>query len=192
MSLSAKDRQALGSIQDQITGSDPQLASLMTMFTRLASGEKMPGLEDIRPGAPWPRAVVGRAAARTPRALSRRTRRLSRQPALYLLWLTVAITLITVTLTINRGGGTRSCTQSRAGLGACAGQMPVDSPHPGLPSAGRAPAIPRTTRPVAGLAVHLAGARSRLMRHLDSGATTSGSARPHEEPPMPGRGKPTR
>jgi hypothetical protein len=49
MSLSAKDRHALGSIQDQITGSDPQLASLM-MFTRLASGEEMPALEDIRAG----------------------------------------------------------------------------------------------------------------------------------------------
>ena len=107
MSLSARDRHALGSIQDQITGSDPQLASLMTMFTRLASGEEMPALEDIRAGGPRPRAraAAGRTAARTPCALSRRTRRrLSRQPALYLLWLTVAITLITVTLAINCGG----------------------------------------------------------------------------------------
>ena len=63
MSLSARDRQALGSIQDQITGSDPQLASLMTMFTRLASGEEMPALEDIRAGGPRPRA---RAAAPPP------------------------------------------------------------------------------------------------------------------------------
>ena len=54
MSLSARDRHALGSIQDQITGSDPQLASLMTMFTRLASGEEMPALEDIRAGGPRP------------------------------------------------------------------------------------------------------------------------------------------
>jgi Recombinase zinc beta ribbon domain len=137
MSLSARDRQALGSIQDQITGSDPQLASLMTMFTRLASGEEMPALEDIRAGGPRPRAraAAGRTTARTPCALSRRTRRrLSRQPALYLLWLTVAITLITVTLAINcgSGSGTGSCTQSWAGLGACAGQVPTDSPRPGL------------------------------------------------------------
>jgi hypothetical protein len=122
MSLSARDRQALGSIQDQITGSDPQLASLMTMFTRLASGEEMPALEDIRTGGPRPRAraAAGRIAARTPRALSRRTRRrLSQQLALYLLWLTVAITLITVTLAINCGSGAPgSCTQSWAGLGA--------------------------------------------------------------------------
>ena len=160
MSLSARDRHALGSIQDQITGSDPQLASLMTMFTRLASGEEMPALEDIRAGGPRPRAraaaaraAAGRTAARTPCALSRRTRRrLSRQPALYLLWLTVAITLITVTLAINRGGGTGSCTQSWAGLGACAGQVPADSPRPGLPSAGRTPGIPLTAHPAAGLA----------------------------------------
>ena len=155
MSLSARDRQALGSIQDQITGSDPQLASLITMFTRLASGEEMPALEEIRTGGPRPRAraAAGRTAARTPCALSRRTsRRLSRQPAFYLLWLTVAITLITVTLAINCGGGTGSCTQSWAALGACAGQVPTDSPRPGLPSAGRTPGIPLTTRPAAGLA----------------------------------------
>jgi hypothetical protein len=153
MSLSARDRQALGSIQDQITGSDPQLASLMTMFTRLASGEEMPALEDIRAGGPRPRAAVGRTAARTPYALSRRARRrLSRLPALYVLWLTVAITLITVTLAINCGGGTGSCTQSWAGMGACSGQLPTDSPRPGLPSADRTSGIPLTTRPVAGLA----------------------------------------
>src|SRR5271169_4768941 len=159
MSLSARDRQALGSIQDQITGSDPQLASLMTMFTRLASGEEMSALEDIRAGGPRPRtrAAAGRTAARTPCALSRRTRRrLSRQPALYLLWLTVAITLITVTLAINCGG-TGSCTQSWAALGACAGQVPADSPRSRLPSAGRTPGIPLTTRPAAGLAPALHG-----------------------------------
>jgi hypothetical protein len=49
---------------------------------------------------------------------------------LYLLWLTVAITLITVTLAINCGGGTGSCTQSWAALGACAGQLPTDKPAP--------------------------------------------------------------
>jgi hypothetical protein len=58
MSLSAKDRQALGSIQDQITGSDPQLASLMTMFTRAGirrgdAGTR--GHPDGRPAAPRPR-----------------------------------------------------------------------------------------------------------------------------------------
>jgi len=97
-------------------------------------------------------AGSGRTAARMPCALSLRTRRrLSRRPALYLLWLTVAITLITVTLAINCGGGTGSCTQSWAGLGVCAGQVPADSPRPGLPSAGRTPGIPLTARPAAGL-----------------------------------------
>ena len=160
MSLSARDGQALSSIQDQITGSDPQLASLMTMFTRLASGEEMPALEDIRAGGPRPRARAGRTAARMPCALSLRTRRrLSRRPALYLLWLTVAITLITVTLAINCGGGTGSCTQSWAALGACAGQVPTVSPRPALPSAGRTPGIPLTARPAAGLAPAPVGAR---------------------------------
>lgn len=72
MSLSARDRHALGSIQDQITGSDPQLASLMTMFTRLASGEEMPALEDIRAGGPRPPAhpAAGLASAPRGRALA--------------------------------------------------------------------------------------------------------------------------
>ena len=71
MSLSAKDRQALGSIQDQITGSDPQLASLMTMFTRLASDEEMPALEDIRAGGPRPGARAGRCDTWTQRDTER-------------------------------------------------------------------------------------------------------------------------
>jgi hypothetical protein len=162
MSLTAKDHDALCSIQDQITGSDPQLASMMTMFTRLASGEEMPALEDIRARGrrPRARAAAGRTAARTPRALPLRTRRrLSWQSALYLLWLTVAITLITVTLAINSGGGTGSCTQSWAGLGTCAGQVPADSPHPGLPTTGRTPGIPLTVRPAAGSHLRPVGAR---------------------------------
>ena len=152
MSLSARDRQALSSIQDQIAGSDPQLASMMTMFTGLASGEEMPTLEDIRAGGPRPRAraAAGRAATRTPRALSHRTRRrLNRQPALYLLWLTVAITLITVTLAINCGGSTGSCTQSWAGLGACAGHVPRTARAPGCRAQAEHPASlsPRAPQP---------------------------------------------
>jgi hypothetical protein len=157
MSLSARDRQALGSIQDQLTGSDPQLASLMATFTRLASGEEMPAREDIPGGGPPPssRAAARDTAAGMPSALWRRTRRrLGRQWALYLLWLTVAITLITVTLAIRYGGG-GSCTQSWAALGACAGQVPAHSPPWGLPSTGRihglafaAPAASFAPRPV--------------------------------------------
>ena len=151
MSLSARDRQALGSIEDQLTGFDPQLASLIATFTRLASGEEMPAREDIREGGPRlrTRAAAGDTAAGTPFAFSRRTgRRPGLQPALYLLWLTVAITLVTVTLAINYGGGTGSCTQSWAAV--CAGQVPPHSPPRGLPSTGRTPGHPLAARPQRG------------------------------------------
>ena len=109
MSLSAREWQALDSIEDQLAGSDPQLASLMATFTRLASGEEMPPRVDIRAGASphGARAAAGDTGAEMSRALSRRTRRRrGLQPVLYpyLLWLTMAIALITVTLLINHGG----------------------------------------------------------------------------------------
>jgi hypothetical protein len=151
MSLSARDRQALDSIEDQLSGSDPRLASLMATFTRLASDEAMPPREDIRAGGPPPPDDEDcDTGAETPRALLRRTgRRLSPQPALYLLWLTVAITLITVTLVIKHGGGTAPCTQSW--LAACARQAPAHNPRRGLPGAGRTSGHPPAARPAAGL-----------------------------------------
>ena len=51
MSFSAWEQQALDSIKDGLAGSDPQLAGLLTTFTRLASGEEMPVQEDILAGS---------------------------------------------------------------------------------------------------------------------------------------------
>ena len=42
MSLSTWERQALDSIKDGLAGSDPELATLLTTFTRLAADEEMP------------------------------------------------------------------------------------------------------------------------------------------------------
>jgi hypothetical protein len=42
MSLSAREQQALESIEDGLAGSDPGLASRLGIFSRLASGEEMP------------------------------------------------------------------------------------------------------------------------------------------------------
>ena len=41
MSLSPRERRALDSIRDRLSGSDPELAALLATFTRLASGEEM-------------------------------------------------------------------------------------------------------------------------------------------------------
>ena len=48
MSLTQPETQALGSIADGLAGSDPWLASMLTIFGRLAAGEEMPAAR--RPG----------------------------------------------------------------------------------------------------------------------------------------------
>lgn len=69
MSLSARDRQALDSIEDRLAGSDPGLASLLDTFARLEAVEEMPAREDIRAGGPPPAArAPGGTGAGTPRA----------------------------------------------------------------------------------------------------------------------------
>src|SRR5262249_40277265 len=48
MSLTQPHRQALGAIADGLAGSDPRLASMLTIFSRLAAGEEMPAREKTR------------------------------------------------------------------------------------------------------------------------------------------------
>ena len=63
MSFTELERQALGSIEDGLAGSDPRLASMLSIFSRLAAGEEMPTREKIRirRGRPQPavRATPG-------------------------------------------------------------------------------------------------------------------------------------
>ena len=42
------ERQALGSIADGLAGSDPRLASMLTIVSRLAAGEQMPARQKTR------------------------------------------------------------------------------------------------------------------------------------------------
>ena len=48
MSLSASEEQALDSIEATLTSADPKLVSLLVIFARLASGERMPVREKVR------------------------------------------------------------------------------------------------------------------------------------------------
>jgi hypothetical protein len=48
MSLSASERQTLDSIEATLTSADPELASLLAIFARLASSEEMPVRERVR------------------------------------------------------------------------------------------------------------------------------------------------
>ena len=73
MSLNEPDSQALGCIEDGLACSDPRLASMLNIFSRLAAGEEVPAGERIRCGAgrrqPTVRAMPsgGRAGAQPSR-----------------------------------------------------------------------------------------------------------------------------
>ena len=106
--MSERERQALGSIEDGLAGSDPALASMLGIFSRLTSGEEMPAREKIR---------VRRRAVHSPRRARRRPHhgtalrrarqlylRLGWQQAMLLVWAVVSTGLIAVALVLNAGG----------------------------------------------------------------------------------------
>ena len=68
MSLNEPGAHALGCIEDGLAGSDPRLASMLTIFSRLAAGEEMPVGEKIR-------VRRGRPAAHRPQRARRHPRR---------------------------------------------------------------------------------------------------------------------
>jgi hypothetical protein len=118
MSLSAREEQILGSIEDGLARSDPRLAWMLAIFTRLVSGEEMPVREKIHAV----RLVANLRARRPPRPdiARRRARRLYQRlglPQYWALWLAavVAVALVAVALVVSHGGsgsGQGSCTAS--------------------------------------------------------------------------------
>jgi Protein of unknown function (DUF3040) len=99
MSLSAWEQQVLDSIRDGFAASDPQLTSLLSTFSQLASEEEMPVREPIRGDS--------RRAGRRSR---RPQRHLGLQWGAMLLWLVVTVTMIVVAVTMNRGTSPGNCT----------------------------------------------------------------------------------
>jgi hypothetical protein len=128
MSLNAREQQALDSIKNGLAGSDPELAALLSAFTRLASGEEMPGREKVPALSRW---TVRRSRRGRRRSGVRRTyRRLGfLRAALLLSWVLTTAALIAVALTLSTGGDHGTCTETVAM--AC-----------GAPDPGRSPASP--------------------------------------------------
>jgi hypothetical protein len=96
MSFTEPEMQALGSIEDGLAGSDPRLASMLNIFSRLAAGEEMLAREKIR-------VRRGRPAAPRPRR-ARRHPRLGLQQAMVLLWVVITAGMLAVALVLNTSG----------------------------------------------------------------------------------------
>jgi hypothetical protein len=103
MSLSARHRQALNSIEEELAESDPGLAGLFGQFSTMMAGERMPAAE---------RGPAGRrAVARLLRHLGRR-RRIpgpSWLPTMLVLWLLLIGTFVAA-LAVSHIGNRGPCS----------------------------------------------------------------------------------
>ena len=117
MSFTELERQALGAIADGLAGSDPRLASMLTIFGRLAAGEEMPVREKTRVRRGRPAALRARRARRFPRRVTafpqprRRYPRLGWQQAMLVLGAVISAALLTAALVLNASGHT-TCARS--------------------------------------------------------------------------------
>jgi hypothetical protein len=117
MSLNELETQALGSIADGLAGADPRLASMLTIFSRLAAGEEMPAGEKIRVRRGRPAAHRPRRARRHPRRgiafphARRLYARLGWPQAMLVLWAVIAAALLTAALVLT-ASGPETCVRS--------------------------------------------------------------------------------
>lgn len=107
MSLSAWEKQALDSIENGLAESDPALAVLLTTFTRMASGEEMPAVEEIavlswsRQRRPLRKCRRRRGGLR--RYLGQTYRRLGFRWVALSIWLVVTVSLVCIALSLSSG-----------------------------------------------------------------------------------------
>jgi len=128
MSLNQPETQALGSIADGLAGSDPRLASMLTIFSRLAAGEDMPVRQKTRVRRGRPAAHRPRRARRYPRRGTafphprRRHPRLGWPQAMMVLWAVICAALLTAALAL-----------TASGHNTCARPMGTACPSPAIP-----------------------------------------------------------
>lgn len=101
MGLPARQRRVLERIESTLRGSDPRLAALYTIFSRLTRDEEMPRIEQVRYG-------IRRAAARISHisaAIGARThiRLVPKQPGILLFPLAIALATVTIVLAARSG-----------------------------------------------------------------------------------------
>ena len=117
MSLTEPETQALGSIADGLAGADPRLASMLTIFSRLAAGEEMPARQQTRVRRGRPAARRPRRARRHPRLGTafphprRRYARLGWQQGMLVLGAVISAALLTAALALT-SSGPKTCARS--------------------------------------------------------------------------------
>jgi hypothetical protein len=110
MSLTEPETQALGSIADGLAGSDPRLASMLTIFSQLAAAEEMPARQKTRVRRGRPAAHRPRRARRYPRRGTaspqpgRRYPRPGWQQAMLVLGAIICAALLTAALALTASG----------------------------------------------------------------------------------------
>lgn len=115
VALSGREQRALSSIADELTASDPKLASILTFFNRVTRGEEMPLRQ--RAGKSRQREADGshRAPGRTSKALP-----VSISLLFMFAWILISATLITVAIVLSNTGngpdGQSHCPQSWAAI----------------------------------------------------------------------------
>lgn len=149
MSLSARERHVLDTIKSELTDSDPKLAGLLAIFTRLVSGEDMPLRETIRSGPPH--ANRRRASHRRGPARVSAGQRVNLRQGALLLWLLATAVVAGLALILSHGGAS-SCAQPWPAV--CAEPGHAHRSHPATPGqpvraggtgrAGADPAIGRS------------------------------------------------
>ena len=128
MSLTEPETQALGAMADGLAGSDPRLASMLTIFSRLAAGEDMPVREKTRVRRGRPDAHRPRRTRRYPRRGKARPQarrlypRLGWQQAMLVLGAVISAALLTAALALTASGHK-----------TCARPMGTACPSPSIP-----------------------------------------------------------
>ncbi len=109
MGLPARQRRVLERIESTLRGSDPRLAALYAIFSRLTRDEEMPRIEQVRYGVRRAVARVGQISA-TIRARTR-LRLLPRQPAVLFFPLVLVVAVVSIVLIARSGPGCQSARQ---------------------------------------------------------------------------------
>ena len=103
MGLPARQRRVLDRIESTLRGSDPRLAALYAIFSRLTRDEEMPRIEQVRYGVRRAVARVGHVTA----GVRARThiRLVPRQPVVLIFPLVLALAVVSIVLIARSGPG---------------------------------------------------------------------------------------